>query len=136
MRVDEYDYVVISTAPSSVDSPVPQSALLVADIVLIPFAPPPPDLWAAMDIKALIKNAQTVNENLRPYLVANMVQGGSLSKEVLQLLDDFGLPLLEASLGLHTAYRQSSVYGASVFELGSSARVAQSEVGALKNEVL
>src|ERR1035437_9928052 len=75
MRVDEYDYVVISTAPSSVDSPVPQSALLVADIVLIPFAPPPPDLWAAMDIKALINNAQTVNETLRPYLVADVVQG-------------------------------------------------------------
>jgi len=133
--VEDYDWVIID-CPPSVDSPVPQSALLVADIAIVPVIPSPPDLWAAMGIKVLIENAQTVNETLRPFLLANMVQTTALGKEVLQLLDDFGLPLLKASFGLRTAYRQSSVYGSTVFELGSHARVAQAEVEALKNEIL
>lgn len=131
----DYDYVIID-CPPSVDSPVPQSALLVADVAIVPVVPSPPDLWAAMGIKALIENAQTINESLRPFLLANMVQGTALGKEVLQLLNDFGLPLLASTLGLRTAYRQSSVYGSTVFELGSQARVAQAEVEALKNEIL
>lgn len=134
--VDDYDYIVID-CPPAIDSPVPQSALLVADIAIVPVVPSPPDLWAAVGIKKLIESAQTVNEGLRPFLVANMVQPNTaLTKEVLELLDDFGIPMLKSSFGLRTAFRQSAVFGTSTYELGANAKQAAAEVTALKNEIL
>jgi chromosome partitioning protein len=134
-HIENYQYIVVD-CPPSVESPAPQSALLVADLVLVPVIPSPPDLWAALGIRHLIENASTVNETLQPFLVANMVQGTSLGREVLQILDDFGVPLLKSKIGLRTAYRQSAVYGSSVFGIGSAAKVAIEEVLALRDEVL
>ena len=53
--VDNYDFILIDCPPAA-DSPVPQSALLVADLALVPIIPSPLDMWAAMD-KSLTLNA-------------------------------------------------------------------------------
>jgi chromosome partitioning protein len=64
------DYIIID-CPPAVDSLAPQSALLIADLALVPVIPSPPDLWASVGITKLIENARTVNEELLALIVLN-----------------------------------------------------------------
>ena len=60
----------------------------------------------------------------------------SMSKEVLEVLEDFGIPLTLAKLHLRTAYRQAAVFGGTVHDLGREAAKAVQEVEALAHEIL
>ncbi len=134
--VDDYDYIVID-CPPAVDSPVPQSALLISDLVLVPVIPSPADLWAATGIQQLIGNIQDVNEGMQARLVANMCQPNTtLARDALEILGGFGIPLASAHLHLRTAYRRSAVFGGTVQDQRSEARPAINEVNALTDEVL
>lgn len=130
-----YDFIVVD-CPPAVDSPVPQSALLVADLALVPIIPSPPDLWAGTGIRELVERMADVNEGLNARLVANMVQPNTtLGKEAIGLLADFGMPLAETQLHQRTVYRQAAVFGGTVHDLGSKAAPAIAEVEALTDEV-
>jgi chromosome partitioning protein len=134
--VEDYEYIVID-CPPAVDSPVPQSALLVSDLVLVPVIPSPADLWAATGIQQLIGNIQDVNEVMQARLVANMCQSNTtLARDALDILEGFGIPLIRARLNLRTAYRRSAVFGGTVQDQKSEARPAINEVNALTDEVL
>jgi len=134
--MESYDYILVD-CPPAVESPVPQSVLLIADIALVPIIPSPADLWAATGTRGLIERATEINQTLQSRLVVNMLQSNtSMSKEVLTVLEDFGIPLTNARLHLRTAYRQSAVYGATVHDLGREASKAILEVEALTEEVL
>lgn len=134
--IEDYDYLVID-CPPAVDSPVPQSALLVSDLVLVPVIPSPADLWAATGIQRLIDNVQNLNEGLQSRLVANMCQPNTnLAKDALDLLKDFGIPLADAHLHLRTVYRRSAVFGGTVHDEGSSAKSAIVEIERLADEAL
>ena len=87
--IDKYDWIIID-CPPAIDSTIPQSALMVADLALIPIVPSPPDLWAGIGIRELIKNVSAMNENLKACLVPNMCQSNTtLAKEVLEVLSEF-----------------------------------------------
>lgn len=133
--IDKYDWIIID-CPPAVDSPVPQSALLIADLALVPIIPSPPDLWAGVGIRELITRITEINENLCSRLVANMCQPNTtLAREALDVLNDFGIPLANSRLHLRTVYRQSAVFGGTVFELGNKANNAIAEVKNLAQEV-
>lgn len=124
----DYDLLIID-CPPAVDSPVPQSALMVADLVLVPVIPSPPDIWAAVGIRELVQRISDVNEGLKARLVANMCQPATtLTKESLDLLKDFGIPLAESFLCLRTAYRQSAVFGTTVHGMKDPKSVAEVEM--------
>lgn len=132
----DYEYIIVD-CPPSVDSPAPQSALLIADLALVPVVPSPADLWAARGIKQLIENAENINEDLDVRLIANMVQPRTtLGKDALEILDDFGIPLTDSSLHLRTVYRESTLYGSTVHMFGSRARPAIKEIESLTDELL
>jgi len=134
--IDDFDYIVVD-CPPAVDSPVPQSALLISDLVLVPVIPSPADLWAATGIQKLIDNAQEINEKLEARLIANMCQPNTLlAKDSLDVLEEFGIPLATSRLHLRTAYRRSAVYGDTVHGQGSTAQQAINEVNTLIDEVL
>ena len=85
---DDYDYIVIDCPPSA-DSQVPQSALLITDVALVPVIPSPPDLWAAIGIGKTIEGAHTVNESLKTRLVLNQLQPNTtLGREALEILPE------------------------------------------------
>lgn len=134
--LDSYDYILVD-CPPAVESAVPQSALLVADMALVPIIPSPADLWAATGTRGLIERAIEINPTLQARLVVNMLQSNtSMSKEVLEVLEDFGIPLTEAKLHLRTAYRQAAVFGGTVHALGRDAAKAVREVETLAQEIL
>jgi len=59
-----------------------------------------------------------------------------LTREVLDILQDFGIPRLQTALCHRTAYRQSAVFGGTVHNLKNKATQAIQEVEALTDEVL
>lgn len=131
----DYEYILID-CPPSVESPVPQSALLVSDLALIPIIPAPADLWAASGTRVLIDQAGALNETLRTLMIPNMVPHTRLGDEVLAALSDHGISLTRTHLRQRTAYRESQVYGTTVHTMGSRARDAIDEVDQLLAEII
>jgi len=134
--IDDYDYILIDCPPAA-DSPVPQSALLIADLALVPVIPSPLDLWASVGIRQVIERIKDVNEGLIARVVINQCQRQTaLAKDTLEILPEYGIPLTKAILHQRTAYRQSAVYGGTVHDLGSKAAAAIAELDQLAEEVL
>lgn len=133
--VDDYDYIIIDCPPAA-DSPVPQSALLVADLVLVPIIPSPLDMWAAVGIKQVVHNVSAINEALRSRLVVNQHQPNTnLAQEALEILPEFGIELIKTSIGQRQVYRQSAVFGQTVHDFGHKAAAAIEEIESLTSEV-
>ena len=134
--VDDYDYIIIDCPPSA-DSKIPRSAFLIADLVLTPIIPSPLDLWSAVGIREVIEDVRINNEELIARLVINQCQANlNLTRDVMDILEEFGIPMLKTKLGQRTAYRQSAVYGSIVHDLGNKAAPAIKEVESLTEEVL
>jgi len=134
--INDYQIILID-CPPAVDSPIPQSALLISDLALVPIVASPLDLWASVGIRKLIENAQHINEDLQARLVLNQHQPNTtLAKDALETLADFGIPLCKNSLGDRQAYRQSALFGQTVHDFGNTAKDAIEELEALTTEVL
>lgn len=131
----DYDYIVIDSPPAAA-APVTASALRIADLALVPVIPSPLDLWASVRIRDAITQARERNPALLARLVVNQMQPNTLlTREVLGMLPQFGIPLLEASLKARIAYRECAALGISIRALGSRGALAAMEVDALRREV-
>jgi chromosome partitioning protein len=134
--VENYDFIIIDCPPAA-DSPVPQSALLIADLALVPIIPSPLDLWASVGIRKVIENVGDINETLQSRLIVNQCQPKTnLAKDTLEVLPEFGIAVCKNYLRQRTAYRQSAVFGQTVQDFGSKARDAIIEIEALTKEIL
>ncbi len=134
--IEDYDYIIIDCPPAA-DSPIPQSALLIADLALVPILPSPLDIWATVGIKHVIDNVLTINEELKARLVLNQCQPKTtLTQETQDVLAEFGIPLTKTQIQQRQVYRQSAVYGQTVHELGAKAKPAIAEIEQLAKEVL
>lgn len=134
----DYDFILVDCPPAE-DSPIPESALLVADVALVPCIPSPLDVWSSTKIRDRIERADTINEGIleRALVVLNMVQSGTtLARDVADALAEFGIPLAVSRLGLRQAYRHAGVVGATVHTFGSQAQPAIDEVETLTDEIL
>ena len=134
--VEDYSLIFID-CPPSMNSVAPSSAMLISDLALIPIVPSPADIWAAAGAIKLSEQAQAINNTLTVRLVANMVQRStSLAKDLLdQLEEENPVPLLKATLGLRTSFRDSQIYGSTVHVV-PRATAAVAEVEAMADEVL
>lgn len=134
--VDDYDYIVIDCPPAA-DSPVPQSALLISDLALVPVIPSPVDIWAAIGIKQIIENVASINDELKARIVINQCQPNtSLAREVIELLPEFGIEICQTELRQRVAYRQAAAFGSTVHDLGIKAQAASSEINSLVDEIV
>ena len=134
--VNDYQYIVIDCPPAA-DSPVPQSALLVSDIAIVPVIPSPLDLWAAVGIREVINQVKTINENLEARLIVNQCQANtSLAKESLEILSEFGIEVCNTKIGQRQVYRQIAIFGQTVNQLGKKAGIALDEINSLTKELL
>jgi chromosome partitioning protein len=112
--VGEYAFIFID-CPPAVDSPIPQSALLIADLALIPIIPSPPDLWAAVGIRHLLTSLKAINDSMQPLLVVNSLEPQTLiAQDVQALLPEFEIPVAESLIHHRTAYRRSAAFGTTV----------------------
>jgi len=63
------------------DSTALRAALVLSDVLLVPFAPRSYDVWALDDMAALIDEAQSVRDGLRCYAVMNQADPGERSTD-------------------------------------------------------
>ncbi|MDG6937953.1 MAG: AAA family ATPase [Nitrososphaerota archaeon] len=133
-HVDNYDRIIVD-CPPALDSLVPASVLVIADLALVPVTLSPADLWATRGVRALVENAQAMNEGLRAFLLPNRVQRTIISGQVLEVLADVGLPVLNARLGQRAAFMEACLNGTTLAGQGSAGATAAQEVEALAGEV-
>ena len=90
--LDDYTHIVVD-CPPAVDSPVPQSALLIADLALVPVIPSPPDLWSAVGIRQRVDRLRVINTRLQARLVLNDFEPRTLlAKDAREILPECGPP--------------------------------------------
>lgn len=128
--------MVVMDCPPSIEHPHTMSALELCDLALVPVVPSPTDLWATRGIERLILDRQRQRPALRGALLPNRVMRTALAGDVLDVLQDFELPVLDVALSQRSAYALSAVRGTSVFGLGRAAAAAQEEVEQLVSAVL
>ncbi|MBD2078354.1 ParA family partition ATPase [Leptolyngbya sp. FACHB-17] len=133
--VENYDCIFIDCPPAA-DSPIPQSALLIADLALVPIIPSPLDMWAAVGIRQVIQNVGDINDSLQARLVLNQCQPKTtLTQESLEILSEFGIELAKSQIHHRQVYRQSAVFGQTVQDMTSKAAAAIQEIDQLADEV-
>lgn len=133
-HVENYHLILIDCPPAvELQS---QSALLIADLALVPLPPSPPVLWGSRGIKLLIEKAEMVNPALRGFILLNKVKKTALSAAIQDQLSGFGLPVLKNKLKELTAFEEACVLGSSVQDLGSGGKAASQAIEAVAAEIL
>ena len=132
--LDDYEYIFID-CPPAIDNKFTASALLIANLAIVPVIPSPTDLWSAVGIQKLINSAMDFNESLKTKLLANMCQPNtSISREALELINEFEFSKFNTDIYQRTAYRQSAAFGGSVLDLDNAK--AKDEINKLKQEII
>ena len=78
-QADRFDDVIIDAGGR--DSTALRAALVLSDVLLVPFAPRSYDVWALDDIAALIDEARSVRDGLRALAVLNLADPGDASSD-------------------------------------------------------
>jgi chromosome partitioning protein len=128
------DHIVIDGPPRI--AALARSALLAADLVLIPVQPSPYDIWASAEMVALIWEAQVFRPALRAAFVINRrVSTTVIGRETRDALSEQPLPALLAEVRQRIVFADSVAAGRLARELDEDSAAAR-EVAALTDEVL
>ena len=134
--MDDYDYIFVDCPPAD-NSPIPKSALLVADLAIIPVRPSPLDLWATVGILKTIEEVSFVNESLQSRLLLNQCQTNlKLTKDILEVIPQLNTEMFKSWIGLRTAYSTSAGEGTTVHSVSGSTAKAIEEINKLSKEIL
>ena len=129
-----YDLILIDCPPRLGD--IQRSALMVADIVLLPCGPSAAEAWALASSLELITEARIVRPELAAYILITRTQRRtSIAQSARDVLQPSGLPLLETELGYRVAYQEALATGQGVTTYAPRDPAA-AEVKALLDEVL
>jgi chromosome partitioning protein len=127
------DHIVIDGPPRV--AALMRSALLAADLVLIPVQPSPFDGWASAEMLSLLGEARIY----RPQLVARFVLNRCGARTVIarataETLADHDPPVLTATIGQRVAFADAAQSGRLVSEVDEDSPAAR-EIAALCAEV-
>ena len=124
---DLYDYIIVDCPPAA-NSPIAQSALLIADIVIVPFIPGTIDSLAAPKIRDAIESAALVNQELKAFLLLNRVENLNVFNQIIEMLPSFNMPVLASKLTKRAAYVESPGAGNSVHILKGKKEKLEPEI--------
>ena len=113
-----------------------KSAIMAADLVLIPVQPSGVAVWGARPIVACLVEAKAVRPDLKAGFMVNRKAGRTfLSRAVLDALADYQVPVLASALGQRVVFAETIGTGRTVFDVAPSG-IASAEATALATEVL
>jgi len=128
-----FDHVVIDGAPRTTG--LARSALLSAEVVLIPATPSPFDGWASAEMLRLVDEARVFRPDLCARIVLNRCATGTvISRETIASLASHDPPALRSRIGQRIIFAQAATNGQLVGELDPGC-IAAAEVVALAAEV-
>ena len=108
-----FDLTVIDCPPRAGD--VQRSALMVADVVILPCGPSAADAWGLAGSLELVGEAQTVRPSLRAAVLLTRVQARTaLGKGARAVLADCGCAVLRTELGLRVDFQECLAAGRGV----------------------
>jgi chromosome partitioning protein len=142
--IDQYDYILVDTPPSSLAvSTITRSALLVADLAVVPVIPSPLDIWEAVSIGVLLEEINDLREGngvdpLQCRLLINKMKSGtSLGAEIEGALKNINIPVLSSVLHEREAYKHAALDGTSVHSVKTNGgRAASKEIAQLTKEIV
>ena len=136
-RLKQNHHHVVVDCPPLVQGPVIDAVMSVADLVLIPVLPSALDLWASVEMSALVVKVQKKNRALQAYLVLNQVETrNALSRVMQEAVAELEVPLMQANMQRRAAYRSAAVEGVSVYGLGKRGLQAAADIEAIIGEVI
>ncbi|RUV77633.1 cobyrinic acid a,c-diamide synthase [Mesorhizobium sp. M5C.F.Ca.IN.020.14.1.1] len=127
------DHVVIDGPPRVAG--LMRSALLAADLVLIPVQPSPLDGWASAEMLALLAEARIY----RPQLVARFVLNRCgartiITRDTVETLADHDPPVLASTVGQRVVFAEAAQSGQVASEIDDDSHAAR-EIAALAAEI-
>lgn len=129
-----YDYVIIDGAPRVSD--LTRSAILAADLVLIPIQPSPLDIWAAHSVVELIQEAEIYKPDLKARFIINRkIVNTAIAKDAVEVLKDYPYPVLDKTISQRIAFAESLNIGSTVIETAPKS-IAALEIKAVVEEIL
>ena len=129
----DYDHVVIDTPPRV--SALARTAILAADLVLIPVQPSSYDVWAASETVGLIDEAHGFKPEIKAAFIINRrIPNTVIGRDVEEALSGYEIPTFKQSIAQRVAFSESSS-GYTVMEMSESSS-ASKEIKALAQEVL
>lgn len=108
-----FDLTVIDCPPRHGD--VQRSAMMVADLAILPCGPTAADAWALAGTLDVVKEAQSLRESLRCCVLITRRQGHTvLGKSARAVLEASQLPVLRTALSYRVAYQEAIAAGQGV----------------------
>ena len=127
------DHIVIDGPPRV--AALMRSALLAADLVLIPVQPSPFDGWASAEMLSLLQEARIYRPQLAARFVLNRCGARTvIARETAETLADHDPPVLAATIGQRVGFADTAQSGRLVFEIDEDSPAAR-EIAALCIEV-
>ena len=127
------DHVVIDGPPRVAG--LMRSALLAADLVLIPVQPSPFDGWASAEMLALLAEARIYRPELRAHFVLNRCGARTvIARETAETLADHDPSALRAVIGQRVIYADAAQSGRLAFEIAQHGPAVR-EIAALAAEI-
>ncbi|HQS18384.1 ParA family partition ATPase [Reyranella sp.] len=127
------DHVVIDGPPRIAG--LMRSALLAADLALIPVQPSPFDGWASAEMLSLIREARIYRPELAARFVLNRCATRTvIARETAETLADHDPPVLATTIGQRVAFADAARSGRLVFETDEDSPAAR-EIAAFATEV-
>ena len=104
------DLVVIDCPPRHGD--VQRSALMVADVAVLPCGPSAADAWALASALDVVNEAQSLRDDLKAcILITRKQRGTAIAKAARRVMETAGLPVLFTELGHRVAYQEAIAAG-------------------------
>ena len=127
------DHVVIDGPPRIAG--LMRSALLAADLALIPVQPSPIDGWASAEMLSLIREARIYRPELAARFVLNRCATRTvIARETAETLADHDPPVLATTIGQRVAFADAARSGRLVFETDEDSPAAR-EIAMFATEV-
>jgi chromosome partitioning protein len=129
----DVDHVVIDGPPRV--APLMRSALLAADLVLLPVQPSPLDGWGSAEMLALLGEARVFRPRLAARFVLNRCAARTLiARDTAESLADHDPPALRATIGQRVVFADAAQTGRLACEIDDDSLAAH-EIAALAAEV-
>jgi chromosome partitioning protein len=132
--VGNYDHIIIDGPPRVSD--LARSAIMAADMVVIPVQPSPYDVWAAEEIVTLVKEASVFKENIKCVFVINRkISNTVIGAEVREALAEYDFKTLSTAIHQRVIFAESAASGSTVIEQEPNSQ-ATDEIKSLTQELL
>lgn len=128
-----YDHIIIDGPPRVTD--LARSAIMAADLVLIPVQPSPYDIWAADEVVKLIDEARVFKQDLKCAFVVNRkITNTAIGRDVGEALASYQVPVMRTSITQRVVFAEAAAQGMAVHEIDPGGPAA-TEIEALVAEL-